>query len=327
MAIVMKRRKRWAGPTKAADGRRDEQGSIVLEAALTMPLLLAVLMAFIILIRLCAAQMALQSAASQSVRQIAAHIRPAELAVSQWSSPAPAAEPANLPLSGWRMIAAEAARWLPDPAGVLASSAIEGDWSPLVDAASTELGRFAVEPLLRGNADKAILEPERITLSRLSLPDLKSKQEPYITIEASYEFPMRVPILNKPIILREPASERVWVSDILPATDKETDSAEIVPIQLVSIQPSPLRPGHTATLTALTKPGAVASLQVQYKSGQSKAKNLGEALADEHGFVKWTWHVSGNTTPGLWELTATSASGEQASMHFQVEKKPKEGGG
>lgn len=314
----MKRRKRWVGLINKR--RSNEQGSIVLEASLVMPLLLIVLLLFIVMIRMCAVQMALQATASQTARQLAAHIHPVDLAIQQLSSTIPSFEPVNMPMSEWSEAAAQAAEWLPDPMGSITSAALRGDWQPLVDAAATELGRNMVEPLLQQYADEAIIEKDRIKLSRLTLPDLKDKEEPYLTIEAEYELPLRMPFVNKKLVLRERASERVWISDAEPARDDSGD-AETIPLQIVSIEPTPLRPGHKATVTALTAPGAAATLEVIYKSGHSQAKNLGQAAADKNGYVQWTWLVSGNTTPGIWELTGTSASGERVSMHFTVEKK------
>ncbi|NIK66677.1 TadE/TadG family type IV pilus assembly protein [Paenibacillus sp. BK720] len=318
----MKPFKRLAGLIRRREkARSGEDGSMVLEAALVMPLFLMILMLFIVMIRLCAVQMALQSAASQTVRQMATHIRPADLTFQKASSSIPDLGSIGLPLPDWGgAIAKEAAGWLPAPADALASAVLEGNWQPAADAAATELGRSAVEPLLRQFADEAVLEKERLRLSRLSLPDLKEKQKPYLTIEAQYEFPLSLPFLDRKIVLREQASERVWVSDAAPAKE-DAPSADITPIQIVSIQPVPLRPGNKATVIALTSPGASASLTVNYKSGTSTAKHLGSATADANGYVQWTWLVSGNTTPGTWELTATSASGETVSMHFNVTKK------
>ncbi|WP_341279064.1 TadE/TadG family type IV pilus assembly protein [Paenibacillus sp. FSL H8-0537] len=315
---AMKRRRRLAGHT---DRRKGERGSIVMEAALVMPMLLLVLMVFIIFIRVCALQMALQAAASHSARQIAAHIYPVELTYQKFSASISEFSAAHLPLADWSAAAGDAAKWLPDPAGTLASSALSGDWTPLKDMAATELGRGAVEPLLRQHADEAVLEKDRIRLSRLSLPDLKNKQQPYLIIEAEYEFPMQLPFMRQKLVLREQASERVWISDAVAAQDSAAQiDPDHIPLQIISISPVPLRPGRKATAIVLTKPGATASLKVMYKSGQSQAKHLGEATAGNDGFVQWTWLVSGNTTPGMWELIA-GVGNQQASMHFQVEKK------
>ncbi|WP_144023569.1 TadE/TadG family type IV pilus assembly protein [Paenibacillus sp. FSL H8-0548] len=318
----MRRHRRLAAPINYRP-KENERGSIVVEAALVMPMIIVVLLVFVTLIRLCAVQMALHSAASQTVRQIAAHIHPIELAWQQAADKQPVEERTLLPTSTWSEIAAEAAEWLPDPAGELVSSALRGDFRPLQNMAATEIGRAVVEPLLKQFADAAIIDQERLSLGWLSLPDLDKENESYLTIAVEYEFPLKLPFYNKPIILKEQASERVWISDALPARyGTENNQADHIPIQIVAIEPTPLRPGRKATVTVKTVPGAAISLGVMYKSGSSKAKHLGEATADADGYVKWTWHVSGNTTPGIWELTASEVNKEsnRVAMHFVVEK-------
>ncbi|WP_114383375.1 TadE/TadG family type IV pilus assembly protein [Paenibacillus prosopidis] len=318
----MRQRKPLAGHIDCRR-RTNEQGSIVVEAALVMPLIIVVLLVFVVLIRLCAAQMALHSAASQTVRQIAVHIHPANLAWEQAAASKPLSAPVIGQLSSWSEIAAEAAEWLPAPAGGLVSSALRGDFRPLQNMAATEIGRTVVEPLIREFADKAIIDPERLRLQLLSLPDLTKSDEPYLAIEVEYDFPLKLPFYGKPIVLKEQAAERVWVSDAAPARyGMESGTDNVIPLKIVSIEPTPLRPGRKATVIVKTSPGAAVSLGVMYKSGSSKAKHLGAASADANGFAQWTWHVSGNTTPGVWQLTASEAANpnNQVSMHFVVEK-------
>ncbi|MFD0961199.1 TadE family protein [Paenibacillus chungangensis] len=313
------------GRSKEQKGLKEEQlGSIVLEAAIVTPFLLIVLMVFIMLISLCAAQMALHSAASNTARQLAAHMRPVALAAAHL--PTLPGGPAGL--SGWEEIAASGAEWLPEPAGELVASALRGDWQPLVNLAASELGRHAVEPYIRkAMKDDAVLDSDRIALAKLTLPDLQRRDPAYLSIVLEYQYPLKLPFFGKPLVLRERASERVWLSDAKAAQygSENGVEGEVLTLQVVAVHPSPLRPGRKATVTARTNPGARVSLGVLYKSGSSKAKHLGEAVADENGFVQWTWHVSGNTTPGIWQLTISTSDGErQVSRHFIVEKQEQE---
>ncbi len=320
LAAVMKLFKRSVRPISC------ERGSIVLEAALVMPVIMLAMFAFIIMLRLCAVQMALHSAASQAAAQIGTHIYPVELAWSQAQAATASALPEapGITLAPWSEAAAEAAQWLPDPIGELASSALRGDWQPLQTAAATEAGRAFVEPLLRKFADQALLSPERVRLSGLRLPDLDKGSEPLIAISAQYEFPLKMPFTGKKIVLEEHALERVWISDAAPAQYGSENGAqgELIPLQIVSIEPKPLRPGRKATVIVRTAPGASITLSVAYKSGASVAKHLGAAMADADGYTAWTWHVSGNTTPGIWQLTVkeTANASNAVSMHFQVER-------
>jgi len=331
----MKWQKRWARHMNEDENR--SQGSIVIEAALVMPIVIIVLLLFIVLIRLCTLQMALHGAVTQTVKQAAAHIYPAQLAWQELKQHSADDEKEDsesgnrsVKLLPWSESAAKAAEWLPAPADLLVSSALKGDWRPFQNMAATELGRAVVEPLLHGLADEYAIDSEKIRLHALILPDLNKKEEPYLTIAAEYEFPLKLPFTGRSLVLLEQATERVWISDSLPAMyGSEAEQEERVPLQILSIEPTPVRPGRKATVTAQTSPGAVLSLDVMYKSGTSKAKNLGEATADEEGRVVWTWHVSGNTTPGVWLLTASVAGEAEhaVSKHFSVEKARKESDG
>lgn len=331
-------RRKWpVGRTKgiflrARSAGKRADGSIVVEAAIVLPLILFALAAFVLLIMLCASQMALHQTASQTARSLSSHMYPAELAIAGAASgisglmptlPS-AADDTSMP--DWREVAADAAEWLPAPAGELASSALRGDWGPLVDLAATELGRGVIEPIARRLAEHTSLKPERIGLAKLMLPDLMNKEEAYLGVTLQYEFPMKIPLLGKPIILRKQARERVWVSDSVSASygSKIGQGEDGLPqLQIVSILPAPLRPGRKATVIVRTDPGQSVSLGVMYKSGASKAKHLGEAVADQDGYVSWTWHVSGNTTPGIWRLSVSAAghAGEAVvDKHFIVAK-------
>jgi len=326
----MKRAKRLDGHIKKRlrqAGFREEKASIVLEAAIVMPVLMLLLLALIVFIHLNAVQLALHASAMQTVRVAAAHWYPVDQALKQLAKQ-PEHTPAPLDTAAasgggeqWRELASTAAKWLPDPSGTLLSSALKGDWQPAINMAATELGRFAVEPLVRQHADARFLQADRIVLEQLSIPDFKNKQQAELGVTISYQYPIKVPLLQLPIILHAGATERVWIPD---ATAASTDAAESEQEQLsiLSIEPVPVRPGRKATVVVQANPGEAVSLEVLYKSGLSKAKHLGVAEADPAGIVTWTWHVSGNTTPGLWEVSAASLSREGAKDHkyFSVEK-------
>lgn len=316
---------------RARSAGRSAEGSIIIEAAVVLPLILFALAAFVMLIMLCASQMALHQAANQTARSLASHMYPAELALagaaSGGSGMLPVLPPAvNTALPGWREVAADAAEWLPAPAGELASSTLRGNWGPLVDLAATELGRGVIEPMAREFAENSVLRPERIKLAKLMLPDLMNKEAAFLSVTLQYDFPMKVPFLGKSIILSKQVRERVWVSDSVAASYGSKigqGEAGLPQLQIVSIAPAPLKPGQKATVIVRTDPGQSVSLGVMYKSGASKAKHLGEATADQDGYASWTWHVSGNTTPGIWRLTvsAAGADGEaDVSKHFIVAK-------
>ncbi|AZN43003.1 TadE/TadG family type IV pilus assembly protein [Paenibacillus albus] len=315
--------------------RRGEDGSITLEASLIMPTVLMVFIFLICFIRLSMVQMALHGAVSQAVREVAANIHPVELAMDKFATSDDAEggvggqeeekdspSPSLAELPGVSMVADKLESWLPPPSGTLLAAALRGDWKPVEDAAATEIGRSIVEPLLARATDGSVLEPEQLRLSKLSLPDLKSKQEAYILIEASYSFKLGFPFTKKAIVLKERAEERVWVSDPVPSLSGSGETGgQMAPIQIVLIEPTPAKRGNKARVVVKTTPGRSLSIEVLYKSGRSVAKHLGNTNAGDDGMAEWTWLVSGNTTPGVWEIVVSSSDGAKAARHFVVEKK------
>ncbi|EXX89677.1 hypothetical protein BG52_15030 [Paenibacillus darwinianus] len=297
----------------------NERGSMALEASIILPVFLFVLLLLIFMIRLAAAQMALQDAASQVSLMTAAHIRPASLAAGAAAGGLPALP--QLPLGDIAPLAAELANRLPAPAGPLLAAALEGDWQPLAEAASTPLAVAVFEPLVRELAETSILSAERVSLRSLSLPDVQKREQPFVRVELAYDFPLGFPFTKRDIRITASARERAWVGDPRPASAAGTGARNRSAITLLSLEPSPLRPGRKAKLVAVAAPGETVSLQVRYKSGNSKAKHVGDAQVGADGLVTWEWLVSGNTTPGTWELTATGRDGASAGMLFVVEKK------
>jgi len=318
-------RPRW-WPDRRIEPSADERGGVAVEASLIMPVFLMVFILLIAVIRLALTQMALQDAATRTVRLAAAHMYPVQLAVQDESgkSEAKKERPSNADhgakgLTGW--LAAELADRLPEPAGPLLEAAMRGDWEDAKDIAAAPLGESVFGPLIREWAAESALNPDRIRMTRLSLPGLSDGGgEAYIRIRLAYEFPLGLPFTGKAVTLTADAEERAWVADPVPAPTHPDEDDGPGGIVIVSIEPSPLRPGRKAKLTAMGKPNAKLNLTVWYKSGKSKAKHLGEKMTDEHGVVTWEWHVSGNTTPGVWELEVTSEDGAKARSVFLVRK-------
>jgi micrococcal nuclease len=60
-----------------------------------------------------------------------------------------------------------------------------------------------------------------------------------------------------------------------------------------------------ASVAAKTTPGASCTIAVVYKSGRSKAADLGPKKASAAGAVGWTWRIGTNTSKGVWPVTVT----------------------
>jgi hypothetical protein len=316
----MKRRARLYGLIRRL---KDERGGMALEASIVLPAFMFVIMLLMLLIRLSAVQMALQDTAGQTVRLAAAHVRPAALAAEAASGSIPALPSLpQLPLGEIGPLAAELAGALPEPAGPMLEALLNGDWQPIVDAAATSIGQEAVTPLIRSLAPSSIVEQDRLRLDRLTLPDLQTKEEPYLSVRLAYDVPLGLPFTRRAVTLTATAEERVWVSDAAAAgTHAGTSDEQNLRITILAVEPAPLRPGRKAKVVAAGPPHTQLALQVRYKSGTSTAKHLGNAVTDANGIVEWEWHVSGNTTPGTWELVVSGPEGTSITHLFEVRKK------
>ncbi len=89
-------------------------------------------------------------------------------------------------------------------------------------------------------------------------------------------------------------------------------SASTIAVSFTSIS-SPIPHGATATAKVTTAPGAACSIEVDYKSGESKAAGLVDKTADGAGAVSWTWMVGTRTTPGSWPVTVTCMGGGKSA--------------
>jgi micrococcal nuclease len=60
--------------------------------------------------------------------------------------------------------------------------------------------------------------------------------------------------------------------------------------------------GQYSSVSVKTKPDARGTIEVDYKSGPSKASGLGAKTANSSGVISWRWRVGTNTTPGTYPV-------------------------
>ncbi|BBI32072.1 TadE family protein [Cohnella abietis] len=305
-------------PINSNRGVTHSNGGVTLETALVMPVFLMFVFFLIFIIQTAVYSMALHGALSQTTRQAASAWYPISLALEQ----ARASE-INQQVEHWNdkwlkvgETVSEYGKWLPSPIKEWAEQATSGNFSLEQNAAKLAFGQ-----LMQPFVDERVLNSSRITLTSIGLPDNDDRGKSYLSVEAEYALPFQVPFLNRKLVLRESARERVWIGGSPSKSLLVEDGKEAFNVTFVSLDPNPVKPGRKATLVIRTKPGTAVDLSVIYKSGLSQAKHLGSAIADESGLVSWTWHVSGRTTPGEWGFQVTNGSGGVWQHTFQVEGK------
>jgi len=301
---------------------RHEDGSITFEAALVMPIFIAFLFVFYVVIMAISAQMTLQHIASQSAQKLANYMHPAGLAADYLNERLNANEQASFgdATEGVSELVYELGELLPHPLDQLLKEGAKGNFWPAANLATTVLGRELLEGVIIGDNHYAFLDEDQIKLVYLQLPDLVHYTDHNVIVALQYDLPFSLPFFGHRLSVREQAMQRVWLPDSQSASFSIEDEQDAY-IYVTSIEPNPLKPGRKATVKAVTLPNSSISLEVLYKSGSSVARNLGTTTSNDKGEVEWTWHVSGNTTPGMWTLRLKLAEPEYSlEQPFQVKK-------
>lgn len=281
----------------------NETGSITIEAALVMPIFILFLFVFYLLLMTISAQMALQATAAASVQQISAHMHPIALMVNEVKDRTGSNTTIQYDNAdeGWKKSVYDISEVLPSPMDSLVQEGLKGNWWPAANLAGTILGKDILDTMIQSQVTSPVLQKEKVELAYLQLPDLINYTDLNVTLALQYELPIKVPLLNQVITIREQAVQRVWIPDVRPSY-YEINEEEDAYIYVVSLTPNPVKPGHKAKLKVMTLPNTKISLEVIYKSGSSVAKHLGTVTSNDKGEAEWTWHVSGNTTVGTWNM-------------------------
>ncbi|MBE7680944.1 TadE/TadG family type IV pilus assembly protein [Paenibacillus sp. P13VS] len=308
---------------KQASSSKKEQGSMVLEASLVLPVFLFFVMFLVYIVQMTLISTALQSTAGEAVKQLSTKIYPVSLVFtpsdsaggeekgSGWSIP-------ELSLTEW---AEEYASSLPDPLSNWMRAAASSGEQPLQEIKTSVIETVldpAIKPLLQPFIDPELLDMERIHVNGISVPDLKNKTNPYFRLELSYELPIKVPFLGKPLRIQAAAAERIWIGDTGEGSNSNEGNGDAAGSITVLSKPEPAYIGNNATIKVQVEPGATANLTIFYKSGESTAKHIGWATADENGVIEWNWFVGTRTTEGTWTFVVETADGSKTTTEFNV---------
>ncbi|HEY4430438.1 MAG TPA: TadE family protein [Paenibacillus sp.] len=322
-------------------GKTKEEGSMVVEAAMVLPIFLLFVLFLISIVQMTLYSTALQSTASDTVKSISTHMYPAALAVQTWGATSETGEESvksgtdltagNHTGSNWTIPRLSLTDWgssyamsLPKPLNEWVMSALEKGEGPLqkLQAETSEsVLDLAIKPLLKPYLSSDLLNYDRIHISNIIVPELKQGTRPYFGLVVSYELPMKVPFLNQSIVLEASAVERLWIGDTGEGINRDDDGTGKPEDFIVVLEkPNPAVANKQGKVRAKIPPNASASLSVFYKSGGSTAKYLGWKQADDDGYIEWEWKIGVNTTPGSWPFVIQLDDGRSIEVMFTVVK-------
>ncbi|RUT28382.1 pilus assembly protein [Paenibacillus zeisoli] len=306
---------------------RNVRGSIVLEASLVLPVFLLFIFFLIYMVQMTVISTQMHNVVSNAVKQVSTSMYPIALAVkSQEDKGEGEEDQVNLQmpkvsLSEWA--AKFTSQMQPPFSDWVREAAAKGD-EPLQDLKnqlSEALLDPVIKPLLHPFTEGTILNEDRMHVSQVIVPDLKTGKNPYFGLEISYELPIKVPFTSDKIVLQSKAVERLWIGDTNEQSDDNAageGADKKGQAAVVLSKPDPAYTGNQALIQARAEPGSKVTLTVYYKSGKSVAKYLGEAVADSSGNLEWKWLISGNTTHGTWTFVLETNEGVRTTDSFQV---------
>ncbi|MEI7024307.1 TadE/TadG family type IV pilus assembly protein [Paenibacillus sp. y28] len=203
--------------------RLDNRGGIVLEAALVLPLFLALVLALNSMFVVASAQSALHEAVTGTVMQVSSHWYPAEVLVQEiGNQPAIKAALDKAKAARNQVTAAEDfvqqyADYLPDAVVELMLSeqelrqSLESQGQEVLQSALNQ----AATPVIRYLAGQisGTKAGQRMVVTNVEMPDLFFHTQNEFVLEAELEVKLPIPFFSKTVILKERAAERVWIGE------------------------------------------------------------------------------------------------------------------
>jgi hypothetical protein len=211
-----------------------EQGGIVLEAALLLPLFMTFIMSLILFIQISLAEMALQTAVSESTKSIATQLYPVKLLVQEAKSKYDQSQAAGVinsaidkvQTSREKVIDAEDfideyAAYIPDPVleilkwekekRLQGEGKAQAEYDNLIESQIKPRVNAAFTPIVYAYSDSAFIDRDNLKVTSVILPDLFSGGETYFGVEAQLAFKLKLPFINRTLTLKKKAYERAWL--------------------------------------------------------------------------------------------------------------------
>ncbi|MEQ8174810.1 MAG: hypothetical protein ABRQ26_07015 [Syntrophomonadaceae bacterium] len=199
-----------------------QEGSMSLEGVIVLPFFIAFAVTLIILIRISIVQMALQSAVSETTKQIATHYYPMAIVYGKWQQTglAQGIDKAMGYIDKAQAQVDEYGAMVPPILIDGTETKLDGsevrisDWC---DEQVNNAAKAAVSPLaeaaVKAVADPNVLNVDKITAKVVDIPDMgELSQSGYIAIEAEYEMALNIPFIHvEPIKIKKRAVERAWI--------------------------------------------------------------------------------------------------------------------
>jgi hypothetical protein len=325
--------------------RKKEEGSIAVEASLIMPIFLCFVVFLITLIRISIVEITLNSAVSEATKQISTHMYPIDLLFDRFSDTETGKKANEITdkvqeirqqIIDVENIANEYAPLFPPEIRELIGIRDSFE-TGVIGTYDSAMGR-AFQPIVDHFVDDQIIQLEHLQVTKVTLPNLKDRDQMYFGLTVRYDMPLHIPFVNMIITFKQQAFERVWIgvsrkevattpdspqSDDEPEDSKEPKeteepekTAEPEELYIDSIS-SPVQRGKKVRIIAKGSPGEVATIELKYKSGFQKQQSC---QFDSNGWLLCDIKIGGNANEGIYQAIVTVEE-QKVSGAFEVMSK------
>jgi hypothetical protein len=213
-----------------------QHGGIVVEASIILPFFICFVLILNSFVQITLTEIALQTAVSETDKQIATHMYPVKLLYAEAKQKVTNSkaggtiqsildqiEQTRSKVTESEDFVEQYASFIPDPVVLLlewekkqrefvesqgqteAQNIIDQTFKPLLNKAFTEL--------VLQFADTKVIHPKQFHVVDVKLPDLDHATNALIAIEAQYDIILPIPFFRKTISLRKRSTERIWIGN------------------------------------------------------------------------------------------------------------------
>lgn len=196
------------------------KGSMVVEAALILPIFLSLILLLITFIKISIVEITLTNNVHEVTEEISTHIYPIGLMYYNFSQTdiGEKVEESVDTIDNTRESILEIeelinnyAYLLPDEINRILNVG-EMFESGITEVYDNTLSTI-FQPIVDYHIDDKIIHLENLHVTKVVLPNLIDGDQPYIGIEVCYEMPLNIPFFNQTIAIKKMAYERIWMGD------------------------------------------------------------------------------------------------------------------
>lgn len=215
---------------------KEQEGGIVLEASLILPLFLAFVVGLVLFIQIAVVEMSMQTGVSEATKSIAGQLYPVRILVQEAQVKYDQSRAADMlnavvgqvqsarnHVTSAEDYADQYAAYIPD--SVLELVRWEKEKREFGEGmAQDELNGLyedhvkprilaAFTPIVFAFCDASIVEKKNFKVISVTLPSMEQGSEAFFGLEAQLTYKLPIPFMSQTIVLKKRAYERAWVGD------------------------------------------------------------------------------------------------------------------